>query len=113
MSDNFFPQFIRNLPKADLPIDKVVGCLFQGTHGQICFFEFEPGAEVPAHSHGDQWGVVLDGEFNLTMNGKKRTLRQGDSYYIPARTVHSAKFEQSCKVLDFFADSDRYKPKGV
>lgn len=111
MSENFYPEFIRNLPQADLPIEKVVGYLFQGTHGQICFFEFESGTEVPAHSHGNQWGVVLDGEFNLTMNGKTRTLRRGDSYYILAGTVHSAKFEQSCRILDFFEDVDRYEPK--
>lgn len=111
MNDQFFPEFIRNLPEADLPINKVVGYLFQGTHGQICFFEFEPGIEVPAHSHGNQWGVVLHGEFNLTMNGKTRTLRQGDSYYIPEGMVHSANFEKTCKILDFFEDIDRYKPK--
>ncbi|MFQ5823921.1 MAG: cupin domain-containing protein [bacterium] len=111
MRENFYPEFIRKLPQADLPIDKVVGYLFQGTHGQICFFDFEAGTDVPAHSHGNQWGVVLDGKFSLTMNGDTRTLRKGDSYYIPAGMVHSAKFEQACKILDFFEDANRYKLK--
>ncbi|MFQ5769409.1 MAG: cupin domain-containing protein [bacterium] len=111
MSDNFYPEFIRNLPEADLPIDKVVGYLFQGTHGQICFFDFEPGTVVPAHAHGNQWGVVLDGAFSLTIDGKTKIMHKGDSYYIPADMSHSAIFDQSCKVLDFFEETDRYKPK--
>ena len=107
MSKEFYPEFIRNLPEADLPIDKVVGYLFQGYQGQICFFDFEPGIDVPAHSHGNQWGVVLDGEFSITIGEETRTLRKGDSYYIPAGNVHSARFDQACKVLDFFEDFDR------
>ncbi len=111
MSDNFYPEFIRKLPEADLPIDKVVGYLFQGVSGQICFFDFEPGTSVPAHSHGNQWGVVLDGAFSFTIGGETNIVRKGDSYYIPAGVEHSAEFTQTCKVMDFFEDSDRYNPK--
>lgn len=112
MSADFYPEFIRKLPEADLPIDGVVGRLLQGEKGQICFFDFEPGTEVPAHSHGHQWGVVLDGAFNLTIDGQARTVSKGDSYYVPAGVVHSAVFDQVCRVLDFFEDNDRYVPKG-
>ena len=111
MSDQSYPSLICNLPEADLPIDNVVGHLFQGTQGQICFFDFEAGTEVPAHSHGDQWGIVIEGALNLTIEDKPRTLRKGDSYYIPAGVVHSASCDQPCKVLDFFQDSNRYRPK--
>lgn len=111
MAKQLYPEFIRNLPEANLPIEKVVGYLFQGERGQICFFEFEPPNEVPAHSHGDQWGVVLEGEMLLTVDGETRLMQKGDSYYIPAGVVHSAKFEKPCKVLDFFADANRYQPK--
>ena len=111
MSESLYPEFIRNLPEADLPIDKVIGYLLQANHGQICFFDFEPDVEVPAHSHGDQWGVVLEGEMSLTIGGETKLRRTGDSYYIPAGVVHSAKFHQHCKVMDFFADKDRYQPK--
>ncbi|MFQ5602636.1 MAG: cupin domain-containing protein [bacterium] len=111
MTEKFYPEFIRNLPEADLPIENVIGYLFQGTHGQICFFDFKPGIEVPAHAHGNQWGVVLDGEMKLTIAGETKVMQKGDSYYIPAGVVHSAKFEHPCKVLDFFEDADRYKTK--
>lgn len=111
MSENLYPEFIKNLPEADLPIDKVIGYLFQGNHGQICFFDFEPGVEVPEHSHGHQWGVVLEGEMSLTIDGETKRMRKGDSYYIPAGVVHSAKFDQRCKALDLFEDADRYQSK--
>lgn len=111
MSDSLYPEFIKNLPEADLPVDRVTGYLFQGTHGQICFFDFQSDTEVPAHSHGNQWGVVLEGELSLTMNGETKVVRRGDSYFIPAGVVHSAVINQPCKVLDFFEDIDRYKAK--
>ena len=111
MNEQPYPSLIRNLPEADLPIDNVVGHLFQGVNGQICFFDFQPGTKVPAHSHGDQWGIVIEGAFNLTIDGEAKKLSKGDSYYIPAGVAHSATFDQPCKVLDFFQDKDRYQPK--
>ena len=111
MNENLYPEFIKNLPEADLSIEKVVGYLLTGNHGQICFFDFEPGVEVPEHSHGNQWGVVLEGELSLTIGEETKRMRKGDSYYISAGVVHSAKFDQACKVLDFFEDADRYQPK--
>ena len=76
MSENLYLAFIKNLPEADLPIEKVVGYLLQGNRGQICFFDFEPGVEVPEHSHGNKWGVVLEGEFSLTMGGEAKRIRK-------------------------------------
>lgn len=47
----------------------------------------------------------------LTIGGETRTYRRGDSYYIPAGVVHSAVFKRRVRVVDFFADPDRYRPK--
>ncbi len=111
MNQSTYPELIRNLPQAALPIAGVVGYLFASKQGQICFFDFEGGTEVPAHSHGAQWGIVVEGELSLTMSGKTRVVRKGDSYYIPAGVTHSATIEKPCKVLDFFEDADRYQTK--
>src|SRR6202040_2826534 len=42
------------------------------------------------HRHpGDQWSVVQEGEVTLTIKGEEpRTLKVGDSAYIPRGTVH-------------------------
>lgn len=107
----FYPDFIRNLPQADVPVSGVDARMLQGDRGQAVFFTMEPGTEIPLHHHGDQWGVVLDGEMELTIAGQTRLYRRGDSYFIPAGTLHGARFPSRCCVFDLFADRERYKPR--
>lgn len=108
------PDFIRNLPRADLPFDesKVVGHALSSKDGLLVFFEFFEDFDLPAHSHGAQWGTVLEGEIALTIGGETRTYRQGDSYFIPAGVMHSARIPAGLKVIDCFEEADRYKLKG-
>ena len=90
MSDNEYPAFIRHLPEVDLPIDGVRGWLSQAADHQVVFFDIDPVGEIPPHSHGEQWGVVIEGEMELTISGETQVYRKGDSYHIPAEAVHSA-----------------------
>ena len=57
----FFPDIITSLPAAKLPISGVSSYLFQGERQQFIFMAFDQDVAVPEHSHGAQWGVVLDG----------------------------------------------------
>lgn len=107
----FYPPMINALPEADIPYDGVRGRLFQGTNHQIVFFEIEPIGEVEPHSHGAQWGVVFEGEMELTIGGETRTYRSGDRYYIQAGVVHSALFSRKTRLMDFFEDTDRYRAR--
>lgn len=107
----FFPGVVENLPKADIPVEGVDARLLQSENGQLVFFDLPEGAEVPPHSHGEQWGAVLEGEVELTIGGETKTYRKGDTYHIPAGVVHGAKFPTRCKVIDLFADTDRYSIK--
>jgi quercetin dioxygenase-like cupin family protein len=49
-----------------------------------------PGAGNEFHRHnGDQWAAVQEGEVTFTIKGQApRTLKAGDSVYIPRGTVH-------------------------
>lgn len=85
--------------------------MVQSEHGQLVFFDIAETAQVPPHAHGAQWGVVLDGEMELTIGEGTRLYRRGDTYFIPAGVTHSARFKTRCKILDFFADPDRYGVK--
>ena len=107
----FFPDIIEKLPYADIPFNGVLGKLFQGKDNQMIFFEIEPIGEIPPHAHGAQWGVVLDGEMLLTIDGVEKTYGKGDSYLIPSGAVHSANFTTKVFVLDYFEDRDRYSEK--
>ena len=61
------------------------------------------------HAHGDQWGVVIAGRLDLTVNGETRTYGQGDAYFIPAGTPHSARLHAGFRAVDYFADKGRYR----
>jgi len=110
-SENFFPEFINNLPDADITFKGIKGKLFQGENHQIVFMEIDAIGEVPPHSHGAQWGVVLKGEMKMTIDGITKIFRKGDSYYIPTNSLHSATFKTKAFIMDFFEDKDRYAIK--
>ena len=56
-----FPEPIRNLPEADIPIEGISAYLSQSETHQIIFMEFEKDVELPEHSHAAQIGIVLEG----------------------------------------------------
>lgn len=106
-----YPDLIQNLPEADIPFKGVKGRLMQGENQQIVFFEIEPVGEVAEHKHGDQWGVVFEGEMELTIGGVTKTYKKGDHYFVPAGVLHTATFNTKTWLMDIFADKDRYLTK--
>ena len=111
MSANQYPDLITRLPMADVPMAGVRGWLSQAKDHQIVFFDIEPVGEIPPHSHGEQWGIVVEGEMELTIGGETKRYRPGDSYHIPAGIKHGARFLSHFRAIDVFADADRYRPK--
>lgn len=108
---DMFPEIIESLPDADIPFRGVRAKLLQAGEHQVVFFDIEPIGEIPPHKHGAQWGVVLEGEMDLTIGGSTRTYRKGDSYFVPAGVTHSAVFKCRFRALDLFDEPDRYLPR--
>lgn len=106
-----YPDMLRNLPEIDIPLQGIRGWLLQSADKQVVFFDLEPVGEMPPHSHCAQWGLVIDGEMELTIDGETQTYRKGDWYYIPAGAVHSATFLTRVHVIDVFDDPARYTTK--
>ncbi len=106
-----FPSFVRNLPQADLPFDGLKGWLVESASGQVLFNESEIELAVPEHSHGEQWGVVLDGKIDLTIDGVERTYSRGDTYYVPSGVLHRARIYPGFRAVDFFSDRNRYRTR--
>ena len=113
MAADSFPEMITDLPRADLPLDGVRAWISQAETHQVVFFDIDPIGEVPPHSHGNQWGIVVEGEMELTIGGETRRYGPGDSYYIPAGVTHGAKFLSHFRAIDVFADAHRYHPKSA
>lgn len=107
-----FPQVITGLPEAEVPVEGICAWILQGEKHQLVFFEMAPYVIVPEHSHDyPQWGLMIEGEMELTINGKTRIVKKGDEYVIPAQAKHSAKFRCPSRVMDLFSEKTRYKTK--
>jgi quercetin dioxygenase-like cupin family protein len=106
-----FPEPIRNLPNADVPLEGVKAYLSQSENHQIIFMEFSKDVEAPEHSHESQWGIVLEGKIDLVVGGVKKTYTKGGHYFIPKGVEHSAKVYAGYADITFFNQKDRYKAK--
>lgn len=106
-----FPEFVTGLPEADIPFPGVRGWISQAPSHQVIFLDIEPIGNVAPHRHGAQWGIVVEGEMQLTIGGETRKYGPGDSYLIPANVEHAATFLTRVRVIDVFADENRYRAR--
>ena len=104
-----YPDCIKDLPMAKIPMQGVQAWVAQGVTFQVAFFEIEPIGIVPPHCHNAQYGFVIEGEMLLTIGDETKLYKKGDSYYIPEGVIHSAEFKTFCRIMDFFAESARYE----
>ena len=109
MKSSEFPTFVQHLPEADLPFDGLRGWILQSESGQVLFNEAVIELTIPKHSHGDQWGVVIDGKIELTIGDHAQTFTRGDTYFIPSGTPHQARIFPGFRAIDYFADRNRYR----
>jgi quercetin dioxygenase-like cupin family protein len=89
-------------------VEFVPGLRFQPTLGQNSLANlvtFEPHTEAPMHVHvEEQVVVVIDGEFEFTIDGTTRTMRRGDIAVIPPWVPHGAiTHEIGCVEVDVFS----------
>jgi hypothetical protein len=103
-----FPDFIKYLPQADLSTDGLRGWILQSSDSQVLFNETDIELVVSEHKHGEQWGIVVGGKIELTINGVAQVYAQGDSYHIPANALHSGKMFSGYRAVNYFADKNRY-----
>jgi quercetin dioxygenase-like cupin family protein len=106
-----FPEFVRDLPEVNIPIPGLKAYLLQGPDHQMLFMEFHEDVEVPPHAHEAQWGVVLQGQIELEIDGVARTYRKGGRMVVPRKARHSAKVHAGYADITFFDQKDRYRPK--
>jgi hypothetical protein len=86
-----FPEPIKSLPEADIPLDGVTAYLSQSNTHQILFMVFDKNVDLPEH--------------------EKRCFTKGDRYYIPAGVKHSGKIYAGYADVTFFNEPNRYSSK--
>lgn len=106
-----FPEIITKLPLADIELAGAVAHLFQGEEQQMIFMYSQEAKEVLEHKHEALWGVVLDGEIELKVEGKKNIYSKGDTFFIPENVPHSAKITAGYKDITFINKKDKFKKK--
>jgi quercetin dioxygenase-like cupin family protein len=90
--------------------ERATGSLFPKTSLQsvggeqilFCQVRYEPGADVPSHSHEEteQLMWVLDGELEMTVAGERRTLGAGDVVVINRGVEHALSSASGCRFLE-------------
>ena len=110
---SFFPEMVTQLPEADIPFEGIEGWILDGEQGQILFQEFQPTLKQEAHSHGNQWEVILDGEITQYIDGVPHHCKPGDCIFIPAGAMHYVTPPYTTVRLIEYFDFKRVKPKSA
>ena len=67
------------------------------------YLDVKAGAALPEHSHlHEQVAHVLEGEFQLTLDGEPLRFGPGTVIVIPSHVKHSGLAITDCKLLDVF-----------
>lgn len=83
-----------------------------GFHGRVqhsgsmsfVLWRIDAGAPLPQHRHiHEQVVIMLEGTFELTVDGRTRTCRAGDVAAIAPDTPHSGRALTDCRILDVFS----------
>ena len=90
LCDPIWPEFVNDWPEARMEMEGLSGRILKGDRGWIIFMAADRDIFVPAHHHGAQWGVVLDGRMELTIYDRTRIYERGETHFIPAGVEHSA-----------------------
>ena len=79
---------------------------FWGKKLMVSLVESKPNASPPPHAHPDheQAGMVLEGEYEMTIGSERRLLKPGDAYVIPPGVEHQLHgLDGSALAIDVFS----------
>ncbi|MEZ4968029.1 MAG: cupin domain-containing protein [Saprospiraceae bacterium] len=69
----------------------------------IAYVDIDEGADLPEHSHvHEQVLNLLEGRFELTVDGVPQQLVAGDVFVIPSNVPHAGKAHTACRIIDVF-----------
>ncbi len=75
-------------------------------HGEnmtMAYWRVEAGATIPEHSHPHEQVVnLIEGRFELVINGKARQVEPGSIAVIPGDVSHSGRALSDCRIIDVF-----------
>ncbi|WP_442582608.1 cupin domain-containing protein [Mesorhizobium sp. ASY16-5R] len=88
---------------AQTPIPGFVGKVMHSDSMSFVLWEIAAGTLLPEHAHLHEQVVhMLDGTFELTVDGRTETLSRGQVAAIPSNARHSGRALTDCRILDAF-----------
>jgi len=91
---NDFPEFMRNpsnrIASQSQYTPGIEGYVFDGIDGsQIAIWTNRKGGISAGHTHEyDEYFVVVQGQYDVIIGGKRIPVRVGEEYFIPKGTPH-------------------------
>ena len=102
MDSNIFRQFAAIDTKEIAP--GFFSKLIHTANNTINFIEVAAGNSVPDHAHiHEQLSFVIQGQFQLTINGEVQVLDASMFAVIPSNVRHSGLAITDCKLIDVFS----------
>ena len=69
----------------------------------VAYWHFEPGATIPLHAHPhEQVTTIIEGEFELTVDGGSQIMTAGSALSIKPDSRHSGRAITKTYILDVF-----------
>jgi len=80
------------------------GRFVHSEHTTHVYWTIESGAQLPEHAHPHEQIVnMLEGTYELTVDGEKHLLNAGEVLVIPGGATHSGQAHTDCRILDVFS----------
>ena len=80
------------------------GRFIHSQHTTHVYWEIEAGARLPEHQHPHEQIVnMLEGKYELMVDGTSYVLHAGEVLVIPGGAVHSGEAHSHCRILDVFS----------
>ncbi|MFQ5761409.1 MAG: cupin domain-containing protein [Candidatus Bathyarchaeia archaeon] len=79
--------------------------IFTSENIMLLYYEAEPNAEFPEHSHpNEQMGIITGGSGTFTSEGKRFPVKAGSAYFFKANDKHGliVSGEGKCTGIDIF-----------
>jgi quercetin dioxygenase-like cupin family protein len=107
-----YANVIKNFPEADVQFEGIRAWILQGENHQLVFFQMEANAIISEHIHEYvEWMMIIEGEMELTIEGKTSKHEKGDEVLIPAHAKHKARFLTKSRLVGLFSERARYRTK--
>lgn len=69
----------------------------------IAYWDIEEGHSLPEHAHPHEQVLnLLEGRFEVTLEGESAVLEAGSVVVIPSNAVHSGRSLAPCRIIDVF-----------